>query len=245
MLILVNLDSASERRDLMTGQLDALGVPFERLGVDMRARSDGEIMAWVDAHFPNFSFDLESLSGAEVGCWLSHLSAWNRLLEDDHAESCIVIEDDLTLAAEFPDAIAALQAQTTFDFVYLGTSSKNLSARRRTRIGRFWAHAPVGAIYNTWGYAVTRAYVRRLFRGPPVRVSTPIDHFVGGSTAAARPRIAVLRPAIVDEHPIVGTESQIGPYTNRLDRWRLVEMARRRLLSSRVSALYYALYRFL
>jgi glycosyl transferase, family 25 len=245
LLILVNLDSAIERRDLMTLQLDALGVAFERLGIDMRARSDGEITAWVEAHFPNFSFDLASLSGAEVGCWLSHLSAWKRLLEDGHAESCIVIEDDLTLAADFPDAIAALEAQSAFDFVFLGTSSKNLSARRRTRIGRFWAHAPVGAIYNTWGYVVTRAYVRRLFRDAPVRLNIPIDHFVGGTAAAAGPRIAVLRPAVVDEHPIVGTESQIGPYTKRLDRWRLVEMARRRLLSSRVSALYYALYRFL
>ena len=245
LLILINLDSAFERRELMARQLDAIGVAWERIGIDMRTRSAAEIAAWVDAHFPKFSFDLNSLSGAEVGCWLSHLSAWYRLLEDDHAHTCIVIEDDLVLAPDFANAIAALESQAAFDVVYLGTSSKNLSARRRTGIGRFWAHESVGAVYNTWGYVVTRAYIEYLFRGAPIRLGMPVDHFLGGAAAAARPRIAVLQPAVVDEHPVLGAASQIGPHTNRLDRWRLLEAARRRLLSSRVGALYYSLYRFM
>jgi len=245
MLILVNLDSAIERRELMSSQLEQLDVEFRRVGIDMRLRSDEQIVAWVDAHFAGVAFDLESLSGAEAGCWLSHLSAWRHLLDQDREQVCVVIEDDLILATDFADAVTSLQSQSAFDVVYLGTSSRNLSTRRRTRIGPLWAHEPVGAVYNTWGYAVTRQYVRRFFDRAPMRLDVPIDHFLGGNSAPGAPRISVLQPAVVREHPTLGAASQIGPHTRRLDRWRMVERARRRLLSSRVSSLYYSLYRLL
>ena len=50
---------------------------------------------------------------------------------------------------------------------------------------------------------------------------------------------------LVEEDPALGVASQIEPYTRRIDRWRIVERARRRLLSSHVCTLYYSLYRFL
>jgi GR25 family glycosyltransferase involved in LPS biosynthesis len=245
MLILVNLASAHERRDVMTAQLAATGLPYERIGVDMRLRSGEEIAAWTAAHFPSFRFDLDTLSGAEIGCWVSHLSAWQRLLAQDRDPACTVIEDDLVLRPDFADAVAALASQSGFDVVYLGTSSKNLSTRKQTRIGRFVACEPIGAVYNTWGYSITRRYVKQLFGRKRVHLDMPIDHFVGGAGAPDRPRIAVLRPAVIEEHPTLGVASQIGPHTRRLDRWRIVESTRRRLLASRVGALYYSLYRWL
>jgi glycosyl transferase, family 25 len=244
MLFLINLDAAIARREHMMAQLEALGVAFERIGIDMRGRTSDEIAAWVEARFPHIRFDFDRLSGPEVGCWLSHLSAWRRLAEGPHS-ACTVLEDDLVLGAEFAAAIDALGRQHAFDLVYLGTSSHNLSTRRRTRIGRFWAHAPVGVIYNTWGYTMTRKYAQRLFGNASLRIAMPIDHFLGGNAHPLKPRIAVLRPALVDEDPELGVDSQIEPHTFRIDRWRLVERARRRLLSSRVTQLYYSLYRLL
>jgi len=244
MLILINLEGAVARRQHMTAQLEQLGIDFERIGVDMRGRGNDEIAAWVESHFPHIRFDFERLSGAEVGCWLSHLSAWRYLLATG-TNACTVIEDDLVLGTEFARASDALAQQQDFDLVYLGTSSQNLSTRRRTPIGPFWAHAPVGMIYNTWAYSITRAYAQRILADRALNIATPIDHFLGGNAHALKPRIAVLRPAVVDEDLELGTDSQIEPYTNRVDRWRLVEIARRRLLSSRVTQLYYSLYRLL
>ncbi len=73
----------------------------------------------------------------------------------------------------------------------------------------------------------------------------PIDHFLGGRGGRDRPRIGVLQPAVVVEDPVLGSASQIAPHTRRLDRSRLIESARRRLLASSVSQLYYSLYRYL
>lgn len=228
----------------MRRQLEALELPFERVGIDMRRRASGEIAAWVDAHFPGFSFDQGSLSGAEVGCWLSHLTAWQRSLATEPLRACTVIEDDVILDPGFARAVEAMATQAVVDVVYFGTSSRNLSTRRRSRIGSFWAHEPIGTVYNTWGYSITHACIERLFRSVPIAIDMPIDHFLGGASKRSGSRIAVLQPPVLGEHPTLGADSQIGPHTKGIVRSRMVEQARRRLLASRVSEIYYSLYRF-
>lgn len=243
MLTLINLDTAHERRERMAEQLDALGVPYTRVGIDLRRTSDAAIDAWLARHLPGIGFDRSELSGAEIGCWASHLTAWKRLAaSDEHAAT--IIEDDLLLRANFAAAVEILEARLPFDIVFLGTSSRNISSRRYTTIGALRAHAPVGAIYNTWGYTIARSYVLRFFVQPRT-IAVPIDHWLGGRTRLLKPRIAVLRPAMVSENPALGLDSQIEPHTMRVDRWKIVEGTRRAVLASRVGDLYYSFYRFL
>jgi glycosyl transferase, family 25 len=240
-LFLINLDAATQRRQHMLAQLQARGVAARRIGIDCRTLSRQQIAARAGRRFPAIRFAFESLSGAEIGCWMSHLAAWAAFLSSGTGDACAVIEDDVILAPEFARVVDALAAQDSYDVIYLGTSSKNLSARRRTRINGVWVHEPVGAIYNTWGYVIRREYLERLFAIRPLRLRVPIDHVLGGRTAASNQRVAVVQPVVVREDPSFGRRSQIEPYTWRLDRWRLVEMARRAFLGSRVSDWYYAL----
>jgi glycosyl transferase family 25 len=244
-VFLINLESAVERRLAMTRQLRALGIEAERIGVDLRAATRPQIEARAEALFPQLRFDLERLSGAEVGCWLSHLSAWRSALERGH-RACPVVEDDLALAPHFGAAIDALRGPHQFDLVYLGTSSRNLSTRRASMIGPVCVHCPVGVIFNTWGYVVSTEYIERFFGAGSRSIKLPIDHFLGGRAPWARPRIAVLRPAAVTEDVSLGHRSQIGPFTRRLDRSRLLQDLRRRLLLSPLGNLYYeTVYRLL
>jgi len=243
MLVLINLDSAIERRAAMSRQLQRLGLDFHRVGVDLRAVRAGDAPARIAALFPQYSFDRERLSMAEIGCWLSHLSAWRALL-DSGQSSCTVIEDDLRLLPDFARAHAALAQRDDFDVVYLGTSSRNVSQRRRRDVNGLWVHEPVGVIFNTWGYNLRREYAQRFFDAGPRLLRLPIDHYLGGKARAARPRIGVVQPTVLVEDPVLGPASQIAPYTRRLDRWKPVEVLRRRLLASPVSDAYYALYRY-
>ncbi len=243
MLTLINLDTAHERREQMADQLDVLGLPYARVGIDLRRTSDAAIDAFLARHLPEVGFDRSELSGAEIGCWASHLTAWKRLAASDDL-AATVIEDDLLLSKDFATAIAILQAKSLFDIVFLGTSSRNISTRRHTMIDNLRIHAPVGAIYNTWGYTIARSYVQRFF-AQPRNIAIPIDHWLGGRSRLQKPRIGVLRPAVVAENPALGLDSQIEPHTMRIDRWKIVEGTRRAMLASRVSALYYSLYRFL
>jgi glycosyl transferase, family 25 len=245
MLFLINLHDAHARRASMRAQLVDAGLAYEHIGIDFRRAPRAEIDAWLRQRFSGIAFDHGGVSGAEIGCWASHLIAWQALASSD-AAACTVLEDDLTLGAALPEAIDVLTPAPAFDLVFLGTSSRNVSARRRLPAGPFHLHRPLGTIYNTWGYVVSRAWVRKFFAAAPWCLDRPIDHYTGGSRAGAvKPRIAVLRPAVVGENPELGVDSQIEPYTYRIDRARIVEFARRRIIASRVSALYYKLYDYL
>ncbi|MBK9116853.1 MAG: glycosyltransferase family 25 protein [Betaproteobacteria bacterium] len=245
MLVLVNLDAASERRRHMVAQFDALELRYRRVGIDGRTRTTREIAALCAERFPGIAFDLDFLSGAEVGCWLSHLSAWALLRAERSYAACVVVEDDVRLDPGFPAAVAALRRAMPFDIVYLGTSSRNVSARRRVRVGEWSVHEPVGTILNTWGYVVSRAYVERFLAAHVRRIRLPIDHFIGSGSREPAPRIGVLHPPVVREDAALAARSQIEPHTFRPDRWRLVEALRRRLLAGPIGSMYASLYRWL
>jgi len=259
MLVLINLDSAVERRHAMTRQLKDCNLAFERVGVDLRCLRSTEVDQEILSRFPNLRFDRQVLSSPEIGCWLSHLTAWQALLEQTRRAACTVIEDDLTLLPGFAHAVNVLsgldledagrstQAVSPFDVVYFGTSSRSVSQRRRTVVAGLFVHRAVGLIFNTWGYSITRAYAQRFFAGASRReIRIPIDHFRGGRGGRLGPRIGVLQPAVLLEDPVLGADSQIAPYTYRIDRSPIFESARRRLLASSVSDLYYSLvYRYL
>ncbi len=244
MLFLINLDDAHARRESMCAQLAALGLAHERIGVDFRRSSPAQIDARMAADFPGLTFDHADVSTAEIGCWASHLCAWKALANGD-APACTVLEDDLTLDPALPEAIRTLALDPVQDLVFLGTSSRNIATRRSVAAGRFRLHRALGTIYNTWGYVVSRVWVQA-FLSRSWRIDRPIDHYTGGRRAGeVKPRIAVLRPAVVREHESLGPLSQIQPFTYRIDRARIVELARRRIIASRVSALYYKLYDYL
>jgi len=249
MLLLINLEDATERRARMAAQLAAQGLAFERIGFDGRRLTPSELRERIAPIFPRLSFDHARLSGAEIGCWLSHLLAWRRLLDSDVA-ACTVIEDDLLLTVDFGAVAAALQADDDgYDLVYLGTSSRNLSTRRSRPLaaaadGATRLHETVGCVFNTWGYVVRRRFAERWLAAPHT-IRLPIDHILGGRVARGRPKLAVVQPAVVAEEPALARASQIEPYTHRLDRAHLIEATRRRFLESRAGDLFYRLYRWL
>ncbi|MBK9673777.1 MAG: glycosyltransferase family 25 protein [Betaproteobacteria bacterium] len=239
-LFLVNLDSADERRAHMLAQLQEHHLRAHRVGIDCRSLSRQQISVAAASRFPQIEFAFDLLSGPEIGCWMSHLSAWTAFLSSEAGDACVVVEDDVVLEPDFVRTIEALEAQASYDVVFLGTSSKNLSARRRTAVNGVWMHEPKGAIYNTWGYVLRREYLHRFFAARPLRLAVPVDHVLGGRAATTRPRVAVVQPVVVREEPRLSRASQIAPHTWRIDRWRVVEQTRRRFLESRVSDWFYA-----
>jgi glycosyl transferase family 25 len=237
MLVLINLDSAYARRASMEAQLTAAGLAAERVGVDLRGVTRAGAREMARRAFPAFRFG-GLLSGPEIGCWLSHLTAW-QLAVAARAPACTVIEDDLLLQPHFAEAHRRLVREARHDIVYLGTSSRNISMRRPEACGPFQLHRPIGGILNTWGYVVRTEFAARFLAAGGL-VTRPIDHVIGGGSGRSRPEVAVLLPPAVHENESVASESQIAPFTGRPDRAVLVEGLRRKFLSSRLGDAYYA-----
>jgi glycosyl transferase family 25 len=243
--IVINLDPAIERRERMASQLRALGLRFERLGHDFRRLDRTAIRNWYAAHFPSLRPPAFALSGAELGCWASHLSAWAHIAASGRSAGT-VLEDDVLLAPEIGTIVRTLESDLGgFDVVYLGTSSRNLSRRRVAAVAGLRLHRPVGLVVNTWGYVVSARWAAALLAAEALPITMPVDHFLGGRARLLKPRIAVLRPACVHEDPLTAAASQIQPHTWRPDRFRAVEGARRRFLESRASRWVDRLFRWL
>ncbi|WP_349609583.1 glycosyltransferase family 25 protein [Cupriavidus sp. DF5525] len=162
----INLASAQPRRQRISGQLERLGVPFQVFpAVDGRALPEDEVARRYDAAAAAVSY--RPMSRGEVGCALSHLGVYRKVL-DDGAEFALVLEDDALLGDDLPAVLADLQQHldpARPDVVLLshidkytrwGTRQLGSDRKLVRRYGEWWrAH----------GYVVTRAAAQRLLDG--------------------------------------------------------------------------------
>lgn len=97
-VLLINIDRAVERRQLIEGQGAELGIELRRVaGVDGAKVPPEE---WVDADRPLFlKRNGRPLMTGEYGCYKSHLRAFQQLIESG-APAALIIEDDVALSAD-------------------------------------------------------------------------------------------------------------------------------------------------
>ncbi|EKE85248.1 glycosyltransferase family 25 protein [Idiomarina xiamenensis] len=121
--LLINLDRSPQRLADATAQLDAIGMPYERVSAaDGAALSDAERACFdVDKAQQRYHYDL---TWGEVGCYLSHLRCWQKIV-DEQLDYAIIVEDDLCLSPEFADVPHVLAAlQHPWQFIKLGNPFK-------------------------------------------------------------------------------------------------------------------------
>lgn len=218
----INLASASERRRLMTAQLDQPHLPTYTLldAVDGRvlpaaalAQGYDEAAARRDAH--------RSLSAGEIGCALSHRAAWQAVL-DRGLTAGLVLEDDAVLGSESGAVIARLKplldvAEPRVVLVQHVPRYRGLPVAKLSRLHR---------LYRPWktrgahAYLINRAAAQALLQAMP-RVSVVADdwpHF------ARWVEVLAVVPYGIGRSP-ASHDSQIGPAGRReaggsaLGRW--------------------------
>lgn len=90
---LINLESSQARLHSAQTELEKIGCSWDRVeAVDGRGRAAQDFASYDDGHARSWMG--RSLSGPELGCYLSHLACIERFLASD-AETCLVFEDDL------------------------------------------------------------------------------------------------------------------------------------------------------
>ena len=108
-VFVVNLARCTERMERVKARLDTLGVPFERFeAIDEGALDEAEkhrsvsTLGW-------WCCSLRPITRGKIGCALSHLSVYRKMLADDIPYAC-VLEDDVILSDHFPDVLARVEA---------------------------------------------------------------------------------------------------------------------------------------
>lgn len=107
-LLLINLARSRERLASARSQLAAAGLEAERIeAVDGRAMSESELRRIAP---PEANAFFKPLVPGEVGCYLSHVAAAERIVAEGWPVA-LVLEDDLLLAPHFRDTLAELVAR--------------------------------------------------------------------------------------------------------------------------------------
>ncbi len=198
-VLIINLPSSAARRAAMASQCARLGLTAEFIAaVDGRALDAAQRAACCAESFAAFH---SPLTGAEVGCYLSHLKALQYLVDHD-CPWAVVLEDDVRLPADFATRLTVLcqEAAPTFDLIKLnGHLPRQLVLQvlsNGDRLVRF-RRPPINANAHLWSLAGARKMLAH-----SSRVRRPIDveikHWweIGLRVATLAPELVTLDPAL-------------------------------------------------
>lgn len=172
MVLLINLPRSNDRRTRMEQRLKSLGLGYEILSaVDGRAQQE-QLLHTVDVTAFERHVGRDVLPG-EIGCYHSHLQAWERFLASD-AQVLLVLEDDMVFHDDFADALRiALRGRAHWDMLKLA----KIRAKQpvcQGLLGPYRLNAYIGAATGFGAYLVQRDTAKRLLPHLlPIRA--PID----------------------------------------------------------------------
>lgn len=112
----INLDRSPDRLKAVTENLRKQGLTFERIqAIDGGALTRPERRDNTTFFCANFCTD------GQVGCGMSHIKAWRRLIEDGN-EFALIMEDDAKLVDNFKMRLGKMwnEVPKDFDIVYAG-----------------------------------------------------------------------------------------------------------------------------
>lgn len=208
----INLADNTARLAAVSRVLGAQGVAFERIeAVNGWALSEAEIGAAYDAS-RNATEGRQPLVPAEIGCYLSHIAAWERIAEGEAAGG-FIFEDDFDATASLAMVLAALSADRASDRAGDWDMVKLFSLDPAAGLGMARELAPgvqIGIPYRVptclIGYGLTKAAAAHLAaRARPFFRPVDEDQKFIWETGL---RVALVRPAPVvlgDQQAVTGT----------------------------------------
>lgn len=205
-IILINLSESKGRLDRSQQELAKFNLVFERLeAVDGRKMTKAELdklTLWDKSAF------FKPLSPGEVGCYLSHIAAAEKIVRENWPYA-LVLEDDFRLTPHFSDVISLVLRDTPKGFHIIklqgnmsgGEAIVNLSSNHKIIRHR---SIPSQTVAQLWSLDGAKAFlnIARPLRRP---VDVQLKHWWEGSLS-----IFHLSPPVVLDGDAQGTTSTIG-----------------------------------
>lgn len=154
----INLARQVERRRRMHALVTAAGVePIFVEAVDGSKLSSSDLLPWRRTE------KRALLNAGEVGCLLSHVSVWERIVREgiDHA---IVLEDDLVIAPTFRQILLRIGELPEFDLLRIETDRSPIVFRQESELemAGHRVHKLLRGATRTGGYVISRRGAHRL-----------------------------------------------------------------------------------
>ena len=177
----VNLKKSIDRRKYITKHLDELGLDFQLIeAVNGHNLTGKKLSALYNAQDALRRIRRE-MSPGEIGCSLSHLKIYQKMIDED-VEEVIVLEDDAEINRDF---LEILQRKIDFPpdrellLLFHGGKYNTSFRKRRTIFKQYQIVKFVAPPYGTLGYLIKQSAARKLLTaGYPIQV--PADQLTGG-----------------------------------------------------------------
>ena len=173
-MLVINLDRSPERLARIGADLEALGLPWQRLPAADGRQFDLHDPRWLDAAAFRRRHGKHPMPG-ELGCYLSHVWAMQALRDSNHPWA-LVLEDDAHLTAALPEVLHALASEAAhWDLVKLSGVHRGSPLALRPLAGAHRLCVTLSAYTGSSAYVVQRTAAEVYARGLlPMKV--PYDH---------------------------------------------------------------------
>jgi len=194
-IFVVNLKRSKDRKASMERQLECLGFPYSFIeAVDGKALTDEDLRRLDLGIYPPWpSFNARRLSRAEIGCILSHLSIYQRIIDECIDLACI-LEDDAVFKDNIRNTLIRVIEQlehSDIELLMLGHFIRYpfdrlrrpafFSKKNRDSID-YRIASPIEPPMGSHAYIIKRsAAIKLLEQAYPLRM--PMDKLTGNSAA--------------------------------------------------------------
>ncbi|MBU0715939.1 MAG: glycosyltransferase family 25 protein [Verrucomicrobia bacterium] len=211
-IFVINLKRSADRKVHIIKQLDNLNIAYEFIdAIDGQGLSDDEIkMHGVDTFPPWFSFNQRHLVKGEIGCILSHLGIYRKMIDEDIECACI-FEDDCVFEKDLGIILKNEQLRRSdYELLLLGHSGQyqdtsrgaECSSKKEPVLSRYHIAKPVERPFGTYAYIIKQCAALKLLQyAYPLRL--PMDCLTGHAQAIGV-KLRILTPPIVTHNVTLG-----------------------------------------
>ena len=133
-IFVINLNESTERLERLKSEFERIGLDFERIpAVDGRKLSENQILKHYSPELNRKKYFVP-LSKTEMGVYMSHLKACEKIISDN-LDFGIILEDDIVLKDGFqivPQVLSSLKYK--WDYIKLISPGKKKKTKNRIRI---------------------------------------------------------------------------------------------------------------
>lgn len=208
---IINLRRSTVRREHIRELMNDLGVVYEIIeGIDGDELSDdyirnnSDIALWKDGSRTRF------MRRGEIGCLLSHLKIYKKILEEGTGVACI-LEDDIVTGEGFTEFLRPESLNLPeWELLYLGHHTEHSgkeawsSGKKRINFYNYKTGIPVELPGGSYGYLIKREAVSKILQHAfPLRMS--VDHYIGNAPALGIKTILLSPPCVLHNYTFVTT----------------------------------------
>lgn len=204
-IFIINLKKSEDRKNHIKKQLESLNLDYEFVeAIDGHELSENEIKSHRKVKYPPWpSFNARYLTKGEIGCILSHLKIYSRMIEENIGCACI-LEDDCIIGENIKIMLERLQVvELDYELLLLGHSGlyqdtsrgAEYSRKKENVLSNYYIAKPIECPFGTYAYLIKQSAARILLQHCyPLRI--PMDYMTGHARAIGV-NVYILTPPIV------------------------------------------------